>query len=81
MNVIRFDIHNDGASSDKVVQNISNNKIFQQAIIQWHHDNCPRGKLPSSYGLGLGQGQFQGWGGVIFLEDNCPRTLYIFLNI
>ena len=29
MNVIRFDIHNDRASTGKVVQNISDNKIFQ----------------------------------------------------
>ena len=29
MNVIRFNIHNDRNSRDKVVQNISNNKVFQ----------------------------------------------------
>ena len=29
MNIIRFDIHNDRASRGKVVQNISNKKIFQ----------------------------------------------------
>ena len=33
MNIIRFDIHSDSASRGKVVQNISNNKIFQQAIL------------------------------------------------
>ena len=29
MNAIRFDVYNDRASKGKVVQKISNNKIFQ----------------------------------------------------
>ena len=37
-------------------------------------DNCPQGKLAPGQGQGLGQGQFWGGRGAIFLGGNCPRT-------